>query len=105
MSSNKTEDLAAVEPLTPEQEEQIQGAGLRSFRPQLESLEDRQMLDAGLGHIGHTLPPAPPAGPAHVASAAPEVDFLPASSALPGQTTPADRRFIESQVRWFLKDK
>ena len=50
MARIKIDDLPVAENLTPEQEEQIQGAGLRSFRPTLESLEGREMMDAGLGH-------------------------------------------------------
>jgi hypothetical protein len=62
------------------------------FRPQLEALEDRQMLHAGLGHIGHTLPPAALAAPALVASATP-------------QAISADAYFVEAQARAILKDR
>jgi Ca2+-binding RTX toxin-like protein len=44
MSRIHIDDLPAAENLTPEQEALIQGAGLRSFRPSLEALEDRQLL-------------------------------------------------------------
>jgi hypothetical protein len=49
MARIKIEDLPVVENLTPEEEELIFGAGRRSFRPMLESLENREMMDAGLG--------------------------------------------------------
>src|SRR5262245_55252980 len=44
-------DLPVAENLTPEQEELIQGAGPRSFRPTFEALEGREMMDAGFGHV------------------------------------------------------
>jgi hypothetical protein len=47
MSRIRIDDLPVVENLTPEQEEMILGAGLRTFRPRLESLESRDLLDAG----------------------------------------------------------
>jgi hypothetical protein len=50
MSRIKIEDLPVAENLTPEQEALIEGAGLRPFRPTLEGLEDRQLMDAGFGH-------------------------------------------------------
>jgi phosphatidylethanolamine-binding protein (PEBP) family uncharacterized protein len=43
MSRIRIDDLPVAETLTPEQEELIQGAGLKSFRPSLEALEDRCM--------------------------------------------------------------
>jgi hypothetical protein len=49
MAHIKIQDLPAGANLTPEEEELILGAGLATFRPTLESLETRQMLDAGLG--------------------------------------------------------
>jgi hypothetical protein len=48
MSRINIEDLPVTENLTPEQEELIEGAGLRSFRPSLEGLEDRQLMAGGL---------------------------------------------------------
>src|SRR5262245_2675956 len=60
MARIKIEDLPVADHLTPEQEELIQGAGLRSFRPTFEALEGREMMDAGLGH-GLPLPVARPA--------------------------------------------
>jgi hypothetical protein len=48
MARIKIDDLPVAENLTPEQEELIQGAGLRSFQPSIESLETRQLMDAGL---------------------------------------------------------
>ena len=62
----RIDDLPAAEGLTPEQEELIQGAGLRSFRPRLEVLEGREvpatisvtsLADFALGarHSGVTL--------------------------------------------------
>jgi hypothetical protein len=59
MARIKIEDLPVAENLTPEQEELLEGAGLRSFRPTLEGLEGREMMDAGLGS-GLPLPVAPP---------------------------------------------
>ena len=41
-------DLPPIENLTPEQEEQILGAGRKSFRPMLESLENREMYAANV---------------------------------------------------------
>jgi hypothetical protein len=64
MSRIRIEDLPVAENLTPEQEELIEGAGLKSFRPKLEDLERREMLDAGIGGALATAPP--PAGPSHV---------------------------------------
>jgi hypothetical protein len=58
MARIKIEDLPIAENLTPEQEELIQGAGLRSFRPKLEGLEDRQLMASGLAG---SLPVPPPA--------------------------------------------
>lgn len=49
MARIKIEDLPVVENLTPEEEELIFGAGRPSFRPTLESLENREMMDAGFG--------------------------------------------------------
>ena len=49
MTRVRIDDLPVAEDLTPEQEELILGAGLKSFRPSLESLETREMMDAGLG--------------------------------------------------------
>ncbi|HEY7154958.1 MAG TPA: hypothetical protein VH575_13430 [Gemmataceae bacterium] len=44
MSRIRIDDLPVAETLTPEQEELIQGAGLKFFRPTLEALEDRLMM-------------------------------------------------------------
>jgi acylphosphatase len=66
MSRIVIDDLPVAECLTPEQEELIQGAGLRSFRPSLEVLEGREvpatisvtsLADYALGarHSGVTL--------------------------------------------------
>src|SRR5262249_21647215 len=43
MTRIRIDDLPVAENLTPEQEALIQGAGLKSFRPSLESLEARDM--------------------------------------------------------------
>jgi hypothetical protein len=43
MTRIRIDDLPVAETLTPEQEELIQGAGLRSFRPMLEELERREV--------------------------------------------------------------
>ncbi|HEY7315584.1 MAG TPA: hypothetical protein VH643_40020 [Gemmataceae bacterium] len=61
MAHIKIEDLPVGANLTPEEEELIFGAGWRSFRPMLESLESREMMDAGLGY-GLQLPLAQPTG-------------------------------------------
>jgi hypothetical protein len=109
MSRIKTEDLAAVETLTPDQEELIQGAGLQSFRPTLEGLEDRQLMAS---HLADALPVPPPAvppaaldGPALVASANPEAEIVPTSSAARALGVSADASFVEQQARAILKDK
>jgi hypothetical protein len=47
----RIDDLPLGENLTPEQEELIVGAGRRTFRPTLESLENREMMDAGIGGV------------------------------------------------------
>src|SRR5262245_10917602 len=60
MASIKIEDLPVTENLTAEQEALIEGAGLRSFRPTVEGLEGRQLMDAGIGHA-LLAPMAPPA--------------------------------------------
>jgi Raf kinase inhibitor-like YbhB/YbcL family protein len=44
MSRIRIDDLPVAETLTPEQEALIEGAGLKSFRPGMEDLEDRQLL-------------------------------------------------------------
>jgi hypothetical protein len=44
MARVRIDDLPVAETLTPEQEELIQGAGLKSFRPTLEAPEDRLMM-------------------------------------------------------------
>jgi hypothetical protein len=64
MSRIKIEDLPAAENLTAEQEALVEGAGLRPFRPTLEGLEDRQMMDAGLASALPVSPP--PLGPAQL---------------------------------------
>jgi hypothetical protein len=46
MARIRIDDLPVADNLTPEQEELILGAGLRSFRPSLENLEARQLLSA-----------------------------------------------------------
>jgi hypothetical protein len=58
MARIKVEDLPVADNLTPEQEELIQGAGRRSFRPKLEGLEDRQLMAS---HLAASLPVPPPA--------------------------------------------
>jgi hypothetical protein len=63
MSRIVINDLPAAEGLTPGQEELVQGAGLRSFRPRIEALEDRQMMAANLG-AALAPPKAPNLGPA-----------------------------------------
>jgi uncharacterized protein YkwD len=52
------DDLPPAETLTPEQEELILGAGLRSFRPRLESLEAREVMSANFGSALVVPPPA-----------------------------------------------
>jgi hypothetical protein len=76
MARIRIEDLPAAEGLTAEQEELIQGAGLKSFRPTLEGLEDRQLMAS---HLAGALPvPAPAPDPAHLSvrqlTSAPPVD-------------------------------
>jgi hypothetical protein len=48
MSRIRIDDLPVAEDLPPQQEELIQGAGLKSFRPSIEALEDRQLMAAGI---------------------------------------------------------
>jgi phosphatidylethanolamine-binding protein (PEBP) family uncharacterized protein len=48
VSRIRIDDLPVAENLTPEQEELIEGAGLKSFRPTLEALEDRKLMNAGM---------------------------------------------------------
>jgi hypothetical protein len=50
MARIKIEDLPVGKALTPEQEEQLFGAGFRPFQPTFEPLEAREMMDAGIGH-------------------------------------------------------
>jgi hypothetical protein len=68
MARIQIEDLPVGDNLTPEQEELILGAGRLSFRPNLEGLEARELMDAGLAH--RMLLAAAPSGgmspPAHV---------------------------------------
>jgi hypothetical protein len=54
MARIRIDDLPVAEHLTPEQEALIQGAGLKSFRPTLEALEDRQMMSANPAGITFT---------------------------------------------------
>ena len=42
-------DLPAEETLTPEEKERLAGAGRKPYLPQFETLEKREMMDAGLG--------------------------------------------------------
>jgi beta-glucanase (GH16 family) len=44
---NELNDLSAEQPLTPEEKEELAGAG--RFRPTFEAMEAREMMDAGLG--------------------------------------------------------
>jgi hypothetical protein len=48
MSRIRIENLPTVENLTQEELDQIFGAGLRSFKPAFDALEDRQLMAAGL---------------------------------------------------------
>jgi uncharacterized protein YkwD len=81
------DDLPPAEALTPEQEELLLGAGLRSFRPMLEGLETREVMSANLGS---TLVAPPPAqtGPALFS----ELTRLPAANAQAGDTRVATAR-------------
>src|SRR5262245_9880239 len=55
-------DLPAADTLTAEQEELIQGAGLRLRRPTLEGLEDRELMASHLAGALLVKPPAPDPG-------------------------------------------
>jgi hypothetical protein len=119
MSRIKTEDLPVAENLTPEEEALIEGAGLRSFCPTLEGLEDRQLMAS---HVAAALPVQPPAlgGDASVgqvlsapkieihtglvASAASQEAARPLSTAFLDQLS-ADAVKLETQARAFLKDQ
>ena len=48
MARIKIDDLPVTEDLTAEQEALLLGAGLKSFRPTLEGLEDRQLMAASI---------------------------------------------------------
>jgi hypothetical protein len=49
MARIRIDDLPITETVTPEEQEQILGAGRRSFRPSIEGLENREMYAANLG--------------------------------------------------------
>lgn len=59
MAHIRIEDLPPIEDLTQEELEETFGAGRGFFRPRLEGLEGREMMDAGLGNA-LLLPVAPP---------------------------------------------
>ena len=48
MARIRIDDLPVADSLTPEEEALLLGAGLRSFRPSIEALEDRQLMAAGI---------------------------------------------------------
>jgi exo-beta-1,3-glucanase (GH17 family) len=74
MSRIRIEDLPpGDEHLTPEELEQIEGAGRASFRPTLEGLEDRQLLDAGLPRSLLPATGTPPARVQHLPTPAPQI--------------------------------
>src|SRR4051812_6174446 len=54
MARIRIDDLPVAESLTPEQEALLLGAGLKSFRPTLEGLEDRQLMAAGISFAAAT---------------------------------------------------
>jgi uncharacterized protein YkwD len=58
MARIRVDDLPVADNLTPEQEALIAGAGLRSFRPTLESLETREVMSANFGEAPVVPPPA-----------------------------------------------
>ena len=55
VSRIRIDDLPVAENLTPEQEELIQGAGLKPFRPSIEALEAREMLATNVLATGITV--------------------------------------------------
>lgn len=67
MARIRIEDLPAVDNLTAEEQEQILGAGLRSFKPTFEALEAREVYDVGLNQAWLTNAAPPPAAPSHQA--------------------------------------
>lgn len=75
MARIQINDLVPMEDLTPEEMEEIVGAGRFSFQPTVESLENRELMDAGLGRsvLPRFAPPA--AETAHVARMG--QDFVP----------------------------
>lgn len=76
MTRIRIEDLAPVEDLTPQEMEELFGAGRFSFRPTFEALEAREMMDAGIGHAVMprlAVPEAPQA--THMRSMAPSSDL------------------------------
>ena len=57
-------DLPPEETLTPEEKERLAGAGRKPYLPTFETLEAREMMDAGIG--GSAPPVSPPSDTAHV---------------------------------------
>jgi hypothetical protein len=78
MARIRIEDLPPVENLTPEELEEILGAGRQSFRPAFEAMEGREMMDAGLG--GAVLPSLLAAPHAAAPTAALYREFNPTAS-------------------------
>jgi hypothetical protein len=127
MARIKIEDLPVAENLTPEQEELIEGAGLRSFKPTFEALEARQMMDAGLGRaLPSLLAARPTAAPtaAHyrefnaaaftpglgnmdLTHSAPARGALPQGQAAAGNTfsTQQDAPFVQSEAEKLVQAK
>jgi hypothetical protein len=60
MARIRIDDLPPGEPLSPEQEELLFGAGFQPFRPMFEALEAREMMDAAIGQV--LMSPLPHAG-------------------------------------------
>jgi uncharacterized protein YkwD len=89
MSRIKIDDLPVAEDLTPEQEALIEGAGLKSFRPTLEDLERREMMDAGIGGALTTAPPPAELGHVRTLEAPPTRVEMPAATLSADQATAA----------------
>jgi hypothetical protein len=108
MARIKIEDLPVAETLTPEQEELIEGAGLRSFKPTFEALEARQMMDAGMSPMLQTmLTQSPgPVGQHHnpdlvrelAPAAATPIDRMSASLVGQGGQNPLAPRLMQTQL-------
>jgi hypothetical protein len=96
MARIKIEDLPVGEDLTPEQEEQIFGAGFRTYRPMFEALEARELMTAGLQR------PVIPPSDGHVRTL--RNDHQPIVDFSKSHLVEADSRQVYRTAEKFLKD-